>query len=348
MAWIEGRAADEREALDAAARLLSESRLTVLTGAAADVETVRALLQLGEIVGGIVDHDGFEATSSMLSALREAGIMLGAPAEMRRRADRWLLVGADPFAGAEDLRDWLFEPNGPDLGRGAGRPREVLHLGGTGPFELAEREIGDGLAQLRADLNGRRHRGAPLSHARVEEAASFLKGAAFGCVVFAPCAFGALDVELLCGLVEDLNRDTRFACLPVQGGAGGAFAAAQVATWRTGFPLRTAFGCGYPEFEPVLNAASRRVASGEATLALHVGGPASFEPDWSGRLPVIRIGGGGDWTNPPRIALAPDGRAGGRIVWEPRFGGFVAEESGADGTAGILATLAERLGSVVS
>ena len=52
-----------------------------------------------------------------------------------------------------------------------------------------------------------------------------------------------LAIEMLCGLVQDLNAQTRFTGLPLAAG-DNALGVLQACGWMTGFPMRTGFGRG--------------------------------------------------------------------------------------------------------
>lgn len=353
------------EAVRATADLIARSRFPVVTGLATDFAGINAAITLCRVAGGAIDHAASKDIYPLMSALRDGGMMLGAPAEIRRRADRVLIVGPDAFDRAPDLPQFLFS-NGPDLGgRTKGSGRQALWLGAPSdaptlpnavavePVDCPADRIVDALAMIRAALAGHRFGDGPLSTERVGDIAAWLKGAAFGCAIFSPAAMDGLGVEMLAGLVFDLNAETRFTSLPVFG-PEQAYAAAIATTWSTGFPLRTSFARGFPDHDPQLFAAGRLVASGEADLAIHVAaldGTNAAEPEWAGRVPVIAVTGPGDaWTHAPEIGfeVALAGRDHDGVLFDGRFGGFVPVPASAGSSAppasDILAAIAAALG----
>jgi formylmethanofuran dehydrogenase subunit B len=78
-----------------------------------------------------------------------------------------------------------------------------------------------------------------------------------------------LAVQSLCELVKDLNRGTRFSGLPL-GGNEGDVTANQVCSWQSGFPLRTGFGSGHPDYDPRHFSAQRMLQKNEADALLWI------------------------------------------------------------------------------
>ncbi|NDV87280.1 hypothetical protein GTW51_11275 [Aurantimonas aggregata] len=364
-AWIDGRPGSEPEAVAAAAALIGGSRLPVVTGLATDIAGIRAALGLARIAGAVIDHQASAAIYPAVTAIRDSGMMIGAPAEIRRRADRVLIVG-DAFATSPDLPDFLFRHE-PDLGKATRGKREIRWLGGPEssadipgaiePVVCPADGIADALAMIRAAAAGHRFGEGPIAGEQAEAVAAWMKEAGFGCAIFAVAGMDELAIEMLAGLVFDLNAETRFTSLPLFG-PGQAFGAALAATWTTGFPLRVGFGRGFADHDPDLHEAGQLIASGEADLAIHVSGlagAASPEPEWSGRLPVIAIGGGAaSWANPPKIRFdaAMAGRDHDGVLHNERFGSFVPFAATQTGTlpraADLLAAIAAALGDVTT
>ena len=96
----------------------------------------------------------------------------------------------------------------------------------------------------------------------VADLAAALQAARFGVAVWSAVSLDELTIEMLCGLIDDLNTATRFTGLPLAPG-DNALGVLQACGWMTGFPLRTGFGRGFPEHDPVAlrcGAAGRRAA----------------------------------------------------------------------------------------
>ncbi|MDY8108095.1 hypothetical protein U0C82_02890 [Fulvimarina sp. 2208YS6-2-32] len=363
-AWIEGRPVSTGEAIREAVTLLSECRLPLVTGALDDMSALREAARLAGLARGVLDHQGLAPAVPLIEALRDNGIIRIAPAELRRRADRVLVIGRDAFAAEPALFEQIFSVD-PDLGAGAkGGLREIVLLGPDGPGRFAAArgsvrtvpcgigDLGDAVGILRAALAGRPFGNGPFEEGAARALAGWLQHAGFAAIVFDAGELDAIAIEMVAGLVSDLNAGTRASALPLL--SGGALGAAEGALWTTGFPLRTAFGRGGPAHDMVLNDGARLVSAGEAdcrVLVTHgeaAGGDQA--PDRSG-VPTILLSSAETPNGAGARIAFHVGRPGidhASVVHEPRFGSFVtrqAEHSGmAVNAADILSAIADLLG----
>jgi formylmethanofuran dehydrogenase subunit B len=290
VASIDGAPASLDEAAMAAARLLARSRQPLVAGLGADVGGARAAIALAERIGGVIEHMHSAALLRDLDCLRETGIMLTTPGEARVRADVVLLVGDGLTEAWPALNERLLRP--PARPDGVDVARRIVWLapaidarirGSEGNIEIwgAGRgaTLAVNLAALRARVKNRRiasrqsaRSELPLS--ALDALAATLKGARFGVAVWTAASLGALEIEMLHGLVRDLNETTRFSTLPLAepDNSAGVLAACG---WTTGFPMRTGFGAGFPIHDPWRFDAERLVASGETDCVLWI---SAFEP----------------------------------------------------------------------
>lgn len=302
---IAGRTATLAEAAAEAARLLRQSRRPVIGGLGTDVAGARAAGQLADRTGAVLDHMNGAGAVRNLLVLQDGGWITTTLAEIRNRCDLLILAGGDItsrfprfFERTVAARDTLF---------GSDRSCQLVFLGG-GPragqsLDLPVEVIGcdvpalaEAFGLMRALLAGRplhatAAAGAPL--ATWQKLLDRMRAAKYGVVAWAAPDFdfphAELTIQGLCELVKDLNRETRFAGLPL-GGSDGDITADAVALWQTGFGLRSAFGRGEPEQDLHLNATGRLLASGEADLLVWI---SSFDP---GRvapattLPLVVLG----------------------------------------------------------
>src|SRR3546814_654998 len=70
---IDGNASDLESAVARAADLLQDSRLPLFAGLATDVDGMRAVMQLADRIGGVVDHAGSDALFRNLRTLQDSG-----------------------------------------------------------------------------------------------------------------------------------------------------------------------------------------------------------------------------------------------------------------------------------
>jgi formylmethanofuran dehydrogenase subunit B len=120
----------------------------------------------------------------------------------------------------------------------------------------------------------------------IDATAAVLQSATYGVVVWSAAHLDALSIEMLCGLVKDLNAKTRFTGLPLAPGDNAA-GVQQVCAWTTGLPVRTGFARGFPEHDPWMFDAERLVESGEADCVIWISAYRTETPCW--RKPIALI-----------------------------------------------------------
>jgi formylmethanofuran dehydrogenase subunit B len=273
VAWIDGTSATLDQAAAEAARLLIASRQPLFAGLGTDVDGVRRAVALAERVGGVVEHMHSASILRDLDCLRETGVMLTTPGEARVRGDVLLLVGDDLDEAWPALNERLLTGRGRFEGADA-QPRQIVVLAKDerstrrlqpGRVETAVfgqgSEFAANLAALRARVK-RRPREAASDLARLDTIAELLRQAKFGVAIWSASSLDALEIEMVNGLVRDLNESTRFSSLPLAAGDNGAGALA-VCGWMTGFPMRTGFGSGAPIHDPWRFDSERLVRAGE-------------------------------------------------------------------------------------
>jgi formylmethanofuran dehydrogenase subunit B len=303
-ASIDGAAASLDDAVAAAARLLARSRQPLIAGLGADIDGARSAIALAQRVGGVVEHMHSAALLRDLDCLRETGIMLTTPGEARVRADVLLLVGDGLTEAWPHLNERLLAPAARPEGVDVKRriiwlaPAIGARIGGfEGDIEIWRAERGAtlavNLAALRARVKNRpiaNRRGARsgLPLAVLDALAATLKGARFGVAVWTAESLGALEIEMLHGLVRDLNETTRFSTLPLAAPDNGAGVLA-ASGWTIGFPMRTGFGADVPIHDPWRFNAERLIASGETDCVLWISTFGAAPPAWRNAVNFIAL-----------------------------------------------------------
>jgi formylmethanofuran dehydrogenase subunit B len=350
-AWIDGAPAELPAAAAAAARLLDASRQPLIAGLGADVAGARAAAALAQRLGAVVDHMHGEALLRDLDVVREAGAMLIAPSEARVRADTVLLAG--PGAGEKDseLTQYLLAAAS---GPGIVTDRRIFWLcPGADPGADSKatiigrdlRELPSLLAALRARVNGRPAGAGPVSAQMLDGLADALKAAKFGVAVWSAAKLDSLVIEMLCGLVDDLNAATRFSGLPLPPGDNAA-GVQQVCGWTMGFPVRTGYGRAYPEHDPWQYRAARLVESGEADCVLWISAWQAAAPEWKGDPPTIALApAGAKFAKPPRvhIAVGVPGRDHDGVAYHAMLGSFAAMAAASPGEVLSVAAAIESI-----
>jgi formylmethanofuran dehydrogenase subunit B len=296
--FIDGRSVSRAEAVRAAAALIAASRLPVFLVGACDVAGARAAIRLAERTGGVIDHVESAIALRELDVMRSFGKFIVTPHEARQRADTVLLVGYGLTQMWPEMAGVLGLAEVPRLGLPPA-PRQIFWIGADAQEETLARlasqtlqasaeALPDLVAALRAHVARRRMNLAASEKDAVDAIAEGLRRAQFGLVVYSPLSLDTLAIEMLAGLVADLNKATRFSTLSV-GGSGNAETLMQTAGWMTGFPARTGFGRGYPEHDPWRFAARRLVESGETDALVWIASDAAELPAWASKHNLIAL-----------------------------------------------------------
>lgn len=294
---VNGAAATLDEAAAAAARLLEEARLPLVAGLGTDVDGTRAAIALAERLRGAYDHMQSEYVLRDLDVLRQAGQFVTTANETRVRADCVLLIGAKLQTAWPDMLARL-ELSSPAHFDTTHQPRKVFWIGpargeahaisGATEIAAAPAELPSLLAALRAQVQGHKTRKDAALERKFAGVAEAMKAARFGVIVWSSESIGRLTIELIHGMLLELNKTTRFTGLPL-GAANNATGVTQTSGWMTGFPTRTGFGRGYPEHDTWRFEANRLVESGESDAALWISSYAHEAPRWTRQIPFVAI-----------------------------------------------------------
>lgn len=302
-ARVRGRPATLEEACRAAARLLASARRPLIGGLACDVSGHRAAIALAERVGGVLEHMNGRAQFRNTLAFQDGGWMTTTLSEVRNRADLILLAATDVAAFPRFFERCVA----PESQFGEPPPRVIALTGPVSSGSVRTRgadlaipcqpeRLGEVFAALRGRLAGQRLdavevAGIPL--AQLDDLLDSMRAARYGVLVWnaAELEFprAELAVQAMVDLVKDLNRETRWAGLPL-GGSDGAVSAAQVCTWQTGYPLRVAFAADGPEYAPTEYAESTllETAAVDALVWISAIDPARVPPQ--APCPTIVLG----------------------------------------------------------
>jgi formylmethanofuran dehydrogenase subunit B len=322
--WVAGVPASPEAAIAAAAALLTGSRSAVVAGLGTDIAGARASVVLARAIGGCIDHMEAASVFANLDVMRRSGWIVTTPLQLRARADTVLLVGGG-----------LTETLGvPALGGGA---RPVFRLGASpGP-----------LAALRAIVAGRRTSLDEAAAAPLRDLAAALAEARFGVAVWSAGELEPLAIEMLCGLIDDLNKKTRFAGLPLAS-PNGAEGVTQAVAWTSGFPVRTGFAGSEPLHDPWRFDAQRLIARGEVDAAVWISSFARTPPPWGNAVPTIVLAGPGTVFDAPPAVVFEVGCPGldhDAMLYDPALGG-IAFAAAREPSA--IPTVAETLAAITA
>jgi formylmethanofuran dehydrogenase subunit B len=276
---VGGRAAPLDEAVAAAAKLLAAARLPLVSGLAADLAGIRALIALADRLGAVIDRWQSAAQQVNLGLLQQTGGLTTTFGEIANRADVALLIGGDPGRRQPRFFERLLR-NRTALYRSAPPFVAFIGPGDAAPADAAVGErvtvapeaLLDAVSALAASATGGRLAPAtalPLS--ALSALGERLAAARYGVVVWDIAAFPAAArspaLAILLRLLRHLTRRTRCAGLAL-GGEDNAQGAAQAMLWQAGWPGRLSFATGVPQHDPWSNDAERLVAAGEVDALL--------------------------------------------------------------------------------
>lgn len=300
-AEIDGQPVTLDEALAAAAQRLAASRQPLFAGLGTDVAGMRALYPLASATAAICDAAPGEALMHGLRALQDRGQFTTTLAEVRTRADLIVFVGGLPLPTAPLIRErmGIGDPQvprrhvvllGPKPGdeavlhswAGAGVTVEVLPLHG---------DLFDTVSLLDALVAQRPAMAGATVPQGLRGLAQRLRAASYAVISGSTAKLpeqGALIVEALYRVINELNRTTRAAALWV-GGGNGVATANQVFAWLSGVPLRSRAGPRGLEHEPLRFGSLRLIEQGAVDALLWVSSFEALSPPPNG-LPQVVLG----------------------------------------------------------
>ena len=309
-AWVAGAPVTRERAIDEAAQILRRARQPAFGGLATDVAGMRAVLELADRTGAVVDHLGSRALVRNVLPLQESGWIATTFSEVRNRADLIVVAGTDIVSRFPRFLEKIAFGDAMFLNDDA---REVVFVGsrdasdavarisGRAPtvVRCADRSLGEVFSALHGIVSGALRAdpgidGVPLS--TLVALADRMREARYGVLVWIAgdldFAHADLAVAAMCSCVRALNEHTRFSGLAL-GGNDADTTANQVCLWQTGYPVRLSFAGGTIEYDPHRYGLEEALASGEADALVWI---ASFDTT---RCPPA--------TNVPTIVLARSG-----------------------------------------
>lgn len=320
---MDGQAVGLNDAVQRAAAILRDAKLPLYSGMATDVAGVRAVLDLADRTGGVVDHMHGDGMLRNILAFQDAGWMTTTLTELRNRADLMVLMGTDAVARCPRFFERLIWNKNSMFDVDTGK-REIVYLGqnlDTGPgrspngraptmISCDPARLGEVTGVLRALLAERplqAPRVAGVAVTELKQLAERMKKARYGVLVWSAGELkqpqGELTVQAFCELVKDLNRITRCSGLPL-GGEDGTTTFTQVCTWQTGYPLRVGFGQGHPMYDPWRFSTAQLLAAGSTDALLWI---AAFTADTAppvSSAPTIVLGRPGlSFAQPPAVYI---------------------------------------------
>ncbi|NQY27754.1 MAG: formylmethanofuran dehydrogenase subunit B [Piscirickettsiaceae bacterium] len=292
---VNGKEVSLDDAVTYIANTLRESKQPVIAGLATDLNGARSAMALADKSRATVDNMDSEAGFRNILVLQDTGWMVTTLTEVRNRVDLLVVVGSDlevTFPRFFERMVWNKESMfGQDI-----ESRQVVYLGkppsgdaSTSPkgkkaqvLACDDADLPEVMSVLRALVKGKGIQAETVGGIAVSDLATLaqqLKDAKYSVVTWSA---GNLDfdhaeatVQTMCEMIKELNDKTRSNGLPL-GGKDGGVTVNQVSAWQSGFPMRTNFSRGYPDYDPYLSDTNRMLDNDEVDVLIWV---SSFDID---------------------------------------------------------------------
>jgi formylmethanofuran dehydrogenase subunit B len=309
---IKGEVVSLQEATSYAAKLLNESKQPIIGGLASDINGIRAAMSLADKCRATVDSMDSDAAFRNLLVLQDTGWMTTTLTEVRNRVDLLVVVASD----IEQEYPRFFERmvwNKESMFDQDTSTRQIVYLGTAPSGDASTSPLGkkaqvlacsdDALPEvmsvLRALVKGKTVQAETVGGLAVSELAALadkLKQARYSVVTWASGGMqfehAEATIQTLCEMVKELNVDTRCNGLPLGGKEGGT-SVYSVSAWQSGYPMRTSFNRGFPDYDPYLSDSKKMLANGEADALVWV---SSFNVDRTPpqtKVPTVVVGRSG-------------------------------------------------------
>jgi len=292
---VKGKEVSLDQAVSHIADMLRTSKQPVIGGMATDLNGARSAMALADKSRATVDNMDSEAGFRNTLVLQDTGWMVTTLTEVRNRVDLLVVVGSDLEAEYPRFFERMVWNKESMFGQDI-ESRQVIYLGkapsgdaSTSPqgkkaqvLACDDADLPEVVSVLRALVKGKGIQAEQVGGIAVSDLAVLaeqLKQAKYSVVTWAA---GDLDfdhaeatVQTVCEMVKDLNLDTRSSGLPL-GGKEGGITVNQVSAWQSGFPMRTSFNRGYPDYDPYLSDTNRMLDNDEVDVLVWI---SSFNID---------------------------------------------------------------------
>ena len=302
---LAGKPVSLESAISAAAEILANSKQALFAGLGTEVLGMRSIMSLAIKTNATLDHIHSDSTVSNTRTMQNSGWLTTTLAEIKNRADVILAVGTDItsthprfFEKLAWNTDSLFDKPTPELiflGAPEASAKENAAPDGKEPTIIPAEitQLPEVINALNSLLNGKKINvetvaGIPTNTliALIEK----LKTAKYAVIVWSASALkiphAELTIQSIVQLISKLNENSRAAGLPLNSGDGDS-SVNNVSTWLSGYPTRSRFNNGIPEYDTYHFATAKQLASCDALLWVSTFNPHPI-PDT--QAPVIVIG----------------------------------------------------------
>jgi len=262
-----GKPCDLNTAISAAADILRKSKQPLFAGLGTEVQGMRALMRLAEQSNATLDHMHSESTVRNTLTMQNSGWLTTTLAEVKNRADVILAIGTDIVSSHPRFfekvvwnSDSLFNKPTPEiiyLAVPAENSKAGIAPNGTAPTMIPAEaaNIPEIVNALNALLNNKKIQAeivGGVTISALQAVVEKLKAAQYAVVVWSAGSLKFMHAELtiqsIVQLINTLNETSRAAGFPLNSGDGDT-SINNTSTWLSGYPTRSRFISGKPEYD---------------------------------------------------------------------------------------------------
>lgn len=264
---LAGKPSDIENAISAAAEILRSSSQPLFAGLGTEVQGMRAIMSLAQKTNATLDHMHNEASVRNTRTMQNSGWLTTTLSEIKNRADVILAIGTDIASSHPRFFEKLVWNTDSLFGKPTpqvillGAPSDISGActapDGTAPQIIPAQttQLPEIINALNALLNGKKLHadavaGIPL--ATLNALLETLKAAKYAVIVWSASTLkdphAELAIQSIVQLINKLNEKSRAAGLPLTSGDGDS-SVNNVSTWLTGYPTRSRFNQGIPEYD---------------------------------------------------------------------------------------------------
>ncbi|PKO46176.1 MAG: formylmethanofuran dehydrogenase [Betaproteobacteria bacterium HGW-Betaproteobacteria-22] len=302
---IAGKPCDLTTAIRKAADILSKSKSALFAGLGTEVQGMRAIMRLAEETNATLDHMHSDSTVRNTLTMQNGGWLTTTLAEVKNRADVILAIGTDIATSHPRFFEktvWntesLFNKPTPEviyLGVPAEKTQASISPNGTKPTVIAADldKIPEIVNALNALLVNKKLKAETVGSVPVTTLLALvdkLKAAQYLVAVWSASSFkfthAELTIQSIVQLINQLNETSRAAGLPLNSGDGDS-SVNNTSTWLSGYPTRSRYVDGKPEYDTYHFSISQQLKSCDALLWVSTFNP---HPPPESEAPTIVIG----------------------------------------------------------
>lgn len=286
---IQGKEVTLEQAVSHIAENLRNAKQPLIGGMGTDLNGSRAAMALADKSGAIIDSQFSPAAFRNILVLQDTGYMTTTLTEVRNRADVIVMVGSDIESSFPRFFERVVWPAESMFSLDINQ-RQIIYLGkppsadaSTSPdgrkaqvLTCDDADLPEVISVLRALINGKTIQSETVGGINVsdlQQLTDTLKAAKYSVIAWSALQLNydhaEASIQVLCEAIKELNKDTRSSGLPL-GGKEGDTTVNAVASWQSGYPMRSSFQRGYPEYDPFIFDSRRILAENEADLLIWV------------------------------------------------------------------------------